>query len=171
MRNVVFGLCLFTAACSGEFPSAPMSPSSSIGGTAATEAKGASQLPFRGTFDATEVHTGAFPLLHAILAGTGQATHLGRFTAQFIFDIRLDVVPPAGTGSFTLTAANGDTLFGSITGQGTTQNGVFTVVEIATITGGTGRFVNATGSFSTDRVFSAPLTSSASFAGTINLGH
>ena len=173
MRYIVFGLCLFAAACAGEGPSAPMSPSSSIGGAAVTEAKGASQLPFRGTLEAVEIHTGSFPVLHSVLTGTGQATHLGRFTATFNFDIHLGVMRPSTTtGSFTLIAANGDSISGTLTGQGTALNGVVTIVETATITGGTGRFANATGSFRIDRVADqATLISSGSFDGTINLGH
>lgn len=173
MRYVVFGFCLFAAACAGGVPSAPTSPSSPIGAAALTEAKRGSELPFRGTLEAVEIHTGSPPALHSVLTGTGQATHLGRFTARFVFDIQLGVmVPSTTTGAFTLTAANGDSISGTLEGRGTALSGVVTIAETATITEGTGRFVDATGSFRIDRVANqTTLTSSGSFDGNINLGH
>jgi hypothetical protein len=171
MRYVILSFCLSAAACAGDVRSAPTSPSSPIGGAALTEAKRGSELPFRGTLEADEIHTGSPPLLHSVLTGTGQATQFGRFEATFEFDIQLGV-PSTTTGSFTLIAANGDSTSGTLTGRGTAASGVVTIVETATITEGTGRFANATGSFRIDRVANqTTLTSSGSFDGTINLGH
>jgi hypothetical protein len=104
------------------------------------------------------------------LTGTGNATHLGDYTA--IFDFRIDLRPPAtpAVGSFSLTAANGDSIFGGLVGRASIANGVATVVETATITGGTGRFTEATGSFTVARtVVEATGISSGSFDGTIDL--
>ena len=173
MRYAVLGLCLFATACAGGDPSAPMAPSSAPGNVGLTEARSGSALPFRGTLEASEVHTGAFPVLHSVLTGTGQATHLGRFTAGFVFDITIGgMAPSTTTGTFTLTAANGDSISGAFTGTGIVANGMVTIVENATIAEGTGRFANATGSFRVDRIGSqSTLLSSGSFTGTINLGH
>jgi len=171
MRQLLLGFCLLAAACAGGVPNAPTSPSTPIGGAALTEAKRGSELPFRGTLEAVEIHTGSPPVLHSVLTGTGQATQFGRFTATFEFDIQLGV-PSTTTGSFTLIAANRDSISGNLTGRGTVLNGVVTIVETATITAGTGRFADATGSFRIDRVANqTTLTSSGSFDGTINLGH
>ena len=88
----------------------------------------------------------------------------------FEFDIQLGM-PSTTIGAFTLIAANGDSVSGTLTGQGTPLNGIVTIVETATITKGTGRFADATGSFRIDRVANqTTLTSSGSFDGTINLG-
>ena len=75
MRYAVLGLCLFATACAGGDPSAPTAPSSPPSDVGLTEARSGSGLPFRGTLEASEVHTGAFPVLHSVLTGTGQATH------------------------------------------------------------------------------------------------
>jgi hypothetical protein len=173
MRYAVLGLCLFATACAGGDPGAPTAPSSPPGEVGLTEATRGSELPFRGTLEASEVHTGAFPVLHSVLTGTGQATHLGRFTARFEFDITIGVMAPSTTiGSFTLTAANGDSISGTFTGVGIVASGMVTIVENATITEGTGRFANATGSFRVDRIgIQSTLTSSGSLTGTISLGH
>ena len=55
-----------------------------------------------------------------------------------------------------MTAANGDTLSADWTGAGfpTADPNVLLIVENATITGGTGRFANASGSFRVERLFS-----------------
>jgi len=173
MRYAVLGLCLFATACAGSDAGAPTAPSSPPGEVGVTEATRGSELPFRGTLESIEVHTGAFPILHSVLTGTGQATHLGRYTVGFVFDITIGVGSPSATiGTFTLTAANGDSISGTFTGTGIVANGMVTIVENAIITGGTGRFANATGSFRVDRIGSqSTLRSSGSLNGTISLGH
>lgn len=173
MRYAVLTFCLFATACAGSDPSAPTAPSSPPGEVGLTEATRGSQLPFRGTLEASEVHTGAFPVLHSVLTGTGQATHLGRFTTTFVFDITVGVMAPSTTtGTFALTAANGDTISGTLVGVGNVSNGIVTIVETGTITGGTGRFADASGSFMIDRVANqTTLTSSGSLNGSVNLGH
>jgi hypothetical protein len=95
MRYAVLGLCLFATACAGSDAGAPTAPSSPPGEVGVTEATRGSELPFRGTLESIEVHTGAFPILHSVLTGTGQATHLGRYTVGFVFDITIGVGSPS----------------------------------------------------------------------------
>ena len=59
------------------------------------------------------------------------------------------------SGSYQFIAANGDTLTATFVGQATPTStpSVLYIVETATITGGTGRFAGATGSFITERLF------------------
>ena len=47
------------------------------------------QLPFQGSLEATDTDTVSFPFLSVHLTGTGEATHLGRYTAAF--DFRVDL--------------------------------------------------------------------------------
>jgi len=82
-------------------------------------------------------------------AAVGQATHLGLFTwasqelAMFTGPNTLHVV-----GSFTMTAANGDQVYGTYETIGTIDFETFvgTFVGPYVVTSGTGRFANATGS-------------------------
>ena len=128
------------------------------------------QVPFRGSLDAVEIHTGAFPIISVTLNGTGTATHLGRFTTMFEFQI--DLRTADGFGTFVFVAATGDTVFGTETGHATVTGTLAAIVETATITGGTGRFAGATGSFTIERVVDQPTGfSSGSFDGTIALDH
>jgi hypothetical protein len=127
------------------------------------------QLPFRGTFEAIEYTSGgAFPLFVQSLSGKGQATHLGRFTVTTVYHI--NVLTLEGEGVSTLTAANGDALFGTSSGTATVGEGIAYIHETYTITGGTGRFAGATGTFVAGRVLvEATGMSASSFDGTIDL--
>jgi hypothetical protein len=171
MRYVVVGLCFFALACS-EVPTAPTSASSAVSGAAATEARGGSALPFKGALQSTEYvvsEDDASAVRH--LDGTGNATHLGRFTLSADFTVIM--ATGNATGTATWTAANGDQIRASVVGHGDIV--VFPTVTIAethTITGGTGRFADASGTITIER--SADIVtgvSSGSLAGTINLGH
>jgi hypothetical protein len=154
-------------------PTASTTADSSLPATtvvAGDVAKAHGQLPFHGSLEGTDTDTVSFPFLSVHLTGTGNATHLGRYTATL--DFRVDLRTPASpaVGSFTLTAANGDSISGDLVGRASIVSGVATVVETATITGGTGRFAEATGSFTIARtVVQATGVSSGSFDGTIGL--
>jgi hypothetical protein len=84
-------------------------------------------------------------------SGTGNATHLGRYTVSFEAVVNLETLMGVGTMSF--VAANGDSIFTTFNGQATPtpDPNIFLVVELETITGGTGRFAGATGSFTLER--------------------
>ena len=76
------------------------------------------------------------------------------------------------TGTYEFTAANGDTLTADVVGRAmpTGTPGVLAIVEVATITGGTGRFAGATGSFTVERLYdTVNLTTTGSFEGTISV--
>ncbi len=168
MRYVVIGFCVFTAACSGAAPTAPTSSLSQIGkGVATTQAKGGTELPFKGTYEGLEkvVTSTEHQLIHA----TGNATHLGRFTVTAAWTIG----PGGGIGTSTWTAANGDELFTRFTRRGVFVPPTATFTETHTITGGTGRFANASGTFTVvqTRGLSMPYNNSATIDGTIDLGH
>jgi hypothetical protein len=170
MRLLILGLCLFAVGCAGEVPGLSTSPSSTTGGAALTQAASGANLPFHGSLDGAETAVPHPPTIDVQSTGGGEATHLGRFTATFHALVTL----PAGTavGEFTFVAANGARLFATFTGQSapTSVADVVSIQEIATITGGTGRFEDATGSFTIDRLLNQVThISSGSFSGTIDL--
>ena len=173
MRYVVIGFCVFAAACAGAVPTAPTSsaqtPSSSQigGGSLATDSKGGSDLPFKGTLEATEAIDG--PLHH--LSGAGNGTHLGRFTYDAI--ITVDPATHDGIGTVVWTAANGDQIFADTQGKLMVfAPPTVTLEETQRITGGTGRFVGASGMIVVERSLDLPThATTGSFDGAINLGH
>jgi hypothetical protein len=105
---------------------------------------------------------------------TGEATHLGHFTA--IYEDVVYIPATTGTGTLTFTAANGDELFTRYEGGQTefVPPDLSTLTLVATITGGTGRFAAATGTFTIIRIlvvnFATGIgTESGSFEGQISL--
>ena len=134
----------------------------------ASSALASEQVPFRGSLAAVETDVVQGGTLIIDGSGVGNATELGRFTMTFHAEADLGTLIAVGTATF--VAANGDTLSTSFVGQGTQtpDPNVFTVEEVETITGGTGRFAGATGSFTLERVVNLVTgVSSGSFCGTI----
>ena len=106
----------------------------------------AAETPFRGTVTAVETSQLVFPIATVNREGAGTATYLGKYTEQVT--LQVNVLTMSSTGTATFTAANGDTLLATVAGQATrTSPTTLSIVEVYTITGGTGRFADATGSF------------------------
>lgn len=159
-------------------PATPVGPTSlssaslSIGSEANATGAGVlsddQEVPFKGRLEGTATITGTPPFLSVSIEGTGNATHLGRFTVEIPHVV--NAANRTSTGTYEFTAANGDTLTAGFTGQATlTAPGVLSIVETATITGGTGRFADAAGSFIAERVFNQVTgLTTGSFEGTIS---
>jgi hypothetical protein len=82
---------------------------------------------------------------------TGIATHLGQLS--FMYDDTVNTVTGKGTGSAQfLIAANGDNIYTTVAGQLVPSSGIGSITEKYTITGGTGRFAGAHGSFAVERL-------------------
>ena len=109
--------------------------------------------PFNGSLQGNESPGGVDNGL-LIFNGTGGgiANQVGRFTGTWT--ARVNPANCTGSVSFRFIAANGDAI--DSTAAGTCEPagtpGVFHITEVATITGGSGRFANAQGSFVVDRL-------------------
>jgi hypothetical protein len=106
------------------------------------------QLPFKGADSGVfTVPGGCDSGVQVVITGSGSATYLGRYTYSSTECFNPD------TGSFTgvptLTAANGDTLTGTYSGQvfPTPDPNVIEYEEVLVVTAGTGRFAGAHGEF------------------------
>ena len=114
-------------------------------------------VPFNGTvsgFVDSQTGTECEPSIHVV--NFGHANQLGAFTGTAEFSPRPCAPDPdlcennvPYTGTFDWFAANGDEIYGTFEGYlcPTETPGVFDNHETAEITGGTGRFANATGHF------------------------
>src|SRR5262245_16637779 len=124
------------------------------------------QVPFKGSLEGTVTRSLPPPPIFVLVEGEGTATQLGQFTV----DIPHMVVPPNGSGFYHFVAANGDTLTAEFTGVSVlVAPGFLYIEETATITGGTGRFAAATGSFFVERLYDMVAgTTVGSFEGTIS---
>jgi hypothetical protein len=135
----------------------------------AAAAPATEEVPFKGSLDGDVTITGVPPILSVLVDASGEATQLGEFTLTIPHTV--DRTTRTATGSYHFTAANGDTLSADFTGHSTPTStpGVLSIVETATITGGTGRFAGATGSFVAERLFDTIAgTTTGSFNGTIS---
>jgi len=181
MRPIALALCLLTAACNGRGPDTLTSPSAAVAHASPAvsealpiQARRVIDLPFHGEYTLqTEACTTCPPPI-LVISGTeeGNATHLGRFTATS--EDFVNIVSTESTGTFNLTAADGDRMFTTTVGKETRFQppNVSFVTQTATIVGGTGRFAGATGSFTVEFVQTiAPptATGTGSFAGRITI--
>ena len=154
------GIVLFTAALAGSAPATARGTSGHDAGVA---------VPFKGDVEGVETYDlSNFPTMLVDTTAGGVATHLGRYTVTWEFTV--DLTTGAGSGSAHYVAANGDSLYTTVVGQGDPSGipGVNQVVETHTITGGTGRFAGASGSFTQVRL-AAPTETFGWFEGTIVL--
>ena len=120
----------------------------------ATPAAAQQQVPFKGTFQGRDcvvpANTGCSAANSPTIqtSGTGLGTHIGEFSwSEVVNVITLN-------GSAHWVAANGDsidTTFVASPDFSTESLGYVTVTETHTITGGTGRFAGAQGSFILER--------------------
>ena len=163
---VVVGLFALLSVGCGQ-PASPNGPSLVGPGHPSSDSQ-AAELPFKGDLEGTQSVTPLDPPFGQVTGqATGQATHLGKFAVQFPHIVNFDT--STGVGTYTFTAANGDTLTADFTGEA--QPGPITsIVEDAVITGGTGRFAGATGSFTVRRLLDRGAgTTTGSFTGTLSL--
>jgi hypothetical protein len=115
------------------------------------------QVPFKGSFEGERTEriwlTPTTALDRWDMAGT--ATHLGEFELVVLVVVDFGTVPPTAAGTATFVAANGDQLFADATGHSEpVEPGVIRIIESGVITGGTGRFSGATGSYISQRLTS-----------------
>ena len=173
MRHLLLGLSVLTAACSADSLGSPTAPSNVASGVAFVVEQGGLSVPFHGTVEATEAAELQPPNALVQAHGEGTATHLGRFRSAY--EVVVDLATGVGRGHFTFTAANGDSLRGSLTGQSsyTSDPLVHAIEETAVIEDGTGRFAQATGTFRIQRTLRLDTgASSGSFRGTLHIeGH
>lgn len=160
-------LVVFAVGCAG--PNSPTAPSvgSGVSGFGATASQSSQSVPFKGSFEGAQTLTPGTPPFGTVNgSATGTGTHLGEFTVRFPHTVNL--ANRTGVGTYTFTAANGETLTADFTGaaQGAP---LVSIVEHATVTGGTGRFAGASGTFTVQRQFDpATGATQGSFEGEIS---
>ena len=113
-------------------------------------------VPFKGTLQGHDTDSGFNPGPPATVTVTTSGTGIGTLLGEFSFTQQTTVNLAAGTDTESAhwVAANGDTIDTTITGSGEPADtpGVIRITEIHTISGGTGRFAGAQGSFTVERL-------------------
>src|SRR5262249_15835773 len=106
------------------------------------------QVPFKGSFQGNDAVTGTT----LVTTATGMGTLLGQLSFTQTVTINLANLTDTGLGHW--IAANGDSIDTPVVGSPVPSDNpeFLKVTEIHTITGGTGRFTGAQGSFTVDRL-------------------
>jgi hypothetical protein len=174
MKGSFTAAAVVTLLCAGgcSQPASPTSPTTSssaiespllAGGQIPAAPASAAAVPFKGTFEGTQA---IVPPNQVNGTATGTGTHLGQFTVAFPHTVNF--ATRVGTGTYTFTAADGDTITASFQGQAQGAPPLVSIVEHATVTGGTGRFAGATGAFTAHRTFNQTTgVTTGSFEGTL----
>jgi hypothetical protein len=110
-------------------------------------AAAAELVPFRGDLEGMRVSSTPLEAPYVLNTSivTGNATHLGSY--QLTITLVVNTANLTSMGTYEFVASNGDTLTADVAGTAemTSTPGVTSIVEISTVTGGTGRFEGATG--------------------------
>ena len=109
------------------------------------------RLQFQGTAQSPEVYSTSYPVMSLSASGSGIANQLGEIT--LIYRGEIDLTDFSTVESAQFLAKNGDSI--EVTGVGqateTATPGIFNVIQIYKVTGGTGRFTGARGTITLQR--------------------
>ena len=120
------------------------------------------RLSFKGTIQSTETYVTISPMMSVSATGSGDATQLGQFTVNY--ELEVSLLDLSGIGTMYFASTNGDSIQAKGIGQAVPNRtpDMFNVVEIYTITGGTGRFSGASGTITLNRLLSITTGAAAS---------
>ena len=150
MKQLIVALCVFASmyfiSCKKEILN-ELQSESAIATARNDEAK--KLVPIKGTYVTTNQILQGPPFLQQRITGEGHSSHLGKSTFVAISTVNLTTPPPFQlSGTATFYAANGDAFYTTFTGTSTPiGGGILNVIINHNITGGTGRFEDASGSF------------------------
>lgn len=119
------------------------------------------RLPVRGIVHSTETYSTAFPTMLVTASGWGDVTELGRFTVNY--ETEMNLLDLSRIESAHFVGTNGNSIQAEGRGQAVQDQtpGIYQVIEIYTITGGTGRFTGASGTLTLKRVVNLATGSTA----------
>lgn len=164
-------LTLGIAACSSDASRDPLGPTLSAASSyARSTVDRENMLSIHGTMQTSETDT-YVPETNSLvvhLTGSGVAAHLGRFT--MVDDGVASLSTGIGTGIVSFTTSDGSTLAATASGHAVIDANIAVLADTITITGGTGRFVGASGVLTASRRIDLQTAlSTGTFEGTISV--
>ena len=119
--------------------------SSTISICAAYAESGLQERPFKATGKGSAVVLSGPPILEIVVTGSGHSTHMGKIGIWQHHLVSV-ITMTFYDGTFVWTAADGDTIEGSYSGNLVPTSAGFEIHGSFMIDGGTGRFAGASGS-------------------------
>ena len=122
-------------------------------GTPASAAASAqfTRLQFQGKAQSPEMYGASYPIISVSATGSGIATEIGQFALIYKEELNQTDLSTVETAQF--VGLNGNSL--NVTGVGqatvTATSGIYNLIEIYKVTGGTGRFAGARGTITVNR--------------------
>jgi hypothetical protein len=112
------------------------------------------RLPIKGTIQSNETYVTVFPTMSVTAIGAGDASQFGKFTVRYHTEISL--LDLSLIESAQLMSANGNSLNAEAVGQASENRtpNMLNLVEIYTITSGTGPFSGVRGTITLNRLVS-----------------
>jgi hypothetical protein len=110
------------------------------------------RLPIKGTIQSNETYVTVFPTMSVTASGTGDATQFGKFMVRYHTEMSLLDLSLIESAQW--MSANGNSLTAEAVGQASENRtpNMLNLVEIYTITGGTGSFSGARGTITLNRL-------------------
>jgi hypothetical protein len=109
------------------------------------------RLEFKGTAQSTEMYGANYPLIPITANGSGSGSELGQFVLSYKGEINMTDLSTVETAQF--VGMNGNSI--NVTGVGqtatTTTPGIYSLIQIYKVTGGTGLYANAKGTITVNR--------------------
>ena len=112
------------------------------------------RLPIKGTIQSNETYVTVFPTMSVTARGSGNATQLDQFEIRYHTELSLLDLSLIESADF--LGSNGSSFQAQAVGQASENRtpGMLNLVEIYTITGGTGKFSGASGTLTLNRLVS-----------------
>lgn len=109
------------------------------------------RLEFKGTAQSTEAYGANYPIIPVTANGSGSGSELGQFVLSYKAEINMTDLSTVETAQF--LGLNGNSI--NVTGVGqtatTTSPGIYSLVQIYKVNGGTGLYSGAKGTITVNR--------------------
>ena len=122
-----------------------------LGTPAAKASTNFTRLQFKGTAQSPEMYGASYPTISVTASGSGIATEIGQFAIIYKSELNLTDLSMVESAQFVGLYGNSIEVTGAGQAMETATSGIYNLIEIYKVTGGTGRFAGAKGTITVNR--------------------